>query len=301
MELVKNLRYRTEAPLMDCSNALKESNGDMELAMKLLQKKGQARAMKKHGRETAHGFVVSCVADATAVGGSSAAAGAIISVCSETDFAARNSHFQKVCVAAQRHMKELIEKSKGSVLESAEAATAALQDAAKADVEAAAGVLGENVVVKGVVPVYVPARTEATTATGHPSLVLGCYTHGSVEQPSVGRLVGLVALERMGAEVAVSPDAADTVARHFVATSGEAEEGEENTKQRYKYVHQPFFGASAGENGRVETVGQWLKRNGLRLVKSVVVEFGKEPIIHTPPPMAQQQQQQQQHQQKKQK
>jgi len=83
--LVKELREKTGAGMMDCKRALSETAGDVEHAVDWLRKKGLAAAAKKAGRGAAEGLV------GTAVAGS---AGAVVEVNAETDFVARNETFQ---------------------------------------------------------------------------------------------------------------------------------------------------------------------------------------------------------------
>src|SRR5579871_1125012 len=83
--LVKELREKTGAGMMDCKRALGDSNGDIEAAIDWLRKKGLAAAAKKAGRVAAEGLVgVAC----------QGRAGAVVEVNSETDFVARNEAFQ---------------------------------------------------------------------------------------------------------------------------------------------------------------------------------------------------------------
>src|SRR4030088_790223 len=83
--MVKELRERTGAGMMDCKAALQETNGDMESAVDLLRKKGLAKAAKKAGRIAADGLI------GLAVQGQK---GVVVEVNSETDFVARNDLFQ---------------------------------------------------------------------------------------------------------------------------------------------------------------------------------------------------------------
>jgi elongation factor Ts len=84
-QMVKELRERTGAGMMDCKSALGETAGDMEQAVDLLRKKGKAQAAKKAGRIAADGLV------GLAVKGGK---GVLVEVNSETDFVARNDFFQ---------------------------------------------------------------------------------------------------------------------------------------------------------------------------------------------------------------
>ena len=83
--MVKELRDKTGAGMMDCKAALTETDGDMEKAIDWLRKKGLSKAAKKAGRVAAEGLV-----GVTAAG----KAAAIVEVNSETDFVARNEQFQ---------------------------------------------------------------------------------------------------------------------------------------------------------------------------------------------------------------
>lgn len=84
--LVKELREKTGAGMMDCKKALTETAGDLEAAVDWLRKKGLAAAAKKSGRVAAEGLV------AVATEG---AVGAVVEVNAETDFVARNETFQE--------------------------------------------------------------------------------------------------------------------------------------------------------------------------------------------------------------
>jgi len=84
--LVKELRERTAAGMLDCKNALVEANGDIELAIENMRKNGQAKAAKKAGRIAAEGVILTKVANGVAT---------MMEVNSETDFVARDEGFVK--------------------------------------------------------------------------------------------------------------------------------------------------------------------------------------------------------------
>src|SRR4029450_12392261 len=84
-QMVKELRERTGAGMMDCKAALGETSGEMEQAVDLLRKKGLAKAAKKAGRIAADGLIGLKVDGRKGVG---------VGVNSEPDFAARNELFQ---------------------------------------------------------------------------------------------------------------------------------------------------------------------------------------------------------------
>ncbi len=85
-ELVKNLREKTGAGMMDCKKVLTETDGDMEKAAELLRERGIAKAAKKSGRIAAEGLVATYVAPDKKVG-------SIVEVNAETDFVAKNDEF----------------------------------------------------------------------------------------------------------------------------------------------------------------------------------------------------------------
>ena len=83
--MVKELRDKTGAGMMDCKQALSETNGDMEAAVDWLRKKGLSKAAKKAGRVAAEGLIGAHTAGIK---------GVVVEVNSETDFVARNEQFQ---------------------------------------------------------------------------------------------------------------------------------------------------------------------------------------------------------------
>src|SRR6202034_65664 len=83
--MVKELRDKTGAGMMDCKAALGETGGDLEAAVDWLRKKGLAKAAKKSGRVAAEGLIGVALAATKAI---------VVEVNSETDFVARNDLFQ---------------------------------------------------------------------------------------------------------------------------------------------------------------------------------------------------------------
>ena len=86
--MVKELRERTQAGMMDCKKALKEVDGDMEKAIEFLRKKGLSKAAKKAGRAATEGAVMSYIHSNKRVG-------VLIEVNCETDFVAGTDDFQQ--------------------------------------------------------------------------------------------------------------------------------------------------------------------------------------------------------------
>ena len=85
--MVKDLREKTGAGMMDCKKVLTEADGDMEKAIELLRERGIAKAAKKSDRIAAEGLVLGYVSDDQKVG-------AVVEVNSETDFVAQNDEFR---------------------------------------------------------------------------------------------------------------------------------------------------------------------------------------------------------------
>ncbi len=118
-EMVKQLRDKTGAGMMDCKAALAESNGDMDKAIEILRKKGLASAAKRAGRATNNGMIGHYIH----MGGK---VGVLVEVNCETDFVARTEDFQTlakeiamhVAAAAPQYVKredipaEVLEKEK---------------------------------------------------------------------------------------------------------------------------------------------------------------------------------------------
>ena len=118
-ELVKTLRDKTQAGIMDCKEALKEADGDMEKAVEHLRKKGLATAQKRAGRATSQGQIGSYIH----AGGKM---GVMVEVNCETDFVGRTDQFgtfvhniamhivaaNPVCVRREEMPPEVVEKEK---------------------------------------------------------------------------------------------------------------------------------------------------------------------------------------------
>lgn len=88
-QMVKELRERTGAPMMQCKSALTETDGSIEDAIQLLRKKGLAAAAKKAGRATAEGMVGSYIHAGGKIG-------VLVEVNCETDFVGRTDEFQEL-------------------------------------------------------------------------------------------------------------------------------------------------------------------------------------------------------------
>ncbi len=119
VEQIKELRERTGVSMMSCKDTLKETNGDMEKAIGLLRKKGEAKAAKRAERTTGHGVIISYVHPNNKIG-------TLVHLGCETDFVAKNDDFIELARDIAMHVaasaplytnpeevpNELIEKEK---------------------------------------------------------------------------------------------------------------------------------------------------------------------------------------------
>lgn len=109
--MVKELRERTGAGMMDCKKALSETNGDVEKAIEVLRERGLAAAAKKAGRIAAEGLVVTYIAE-------DKKSGALVEVNCETDFVSANDEFsafaanvaKQVALSNAATVEELVEE-----------------------------------------------------------------------------------------------------------------------------------------------------------------------------------------------
>src|SRR5690349_24560183 len=99
-QLVKDLRERTGAGFSDCRNALAESKGDIERAIDILRRKGQAAAQKKAQREASEGLIGHYIHAGGKIG-------VVVEVNCESDFVARTDDFQKLCHDLAMHIAAL--------------------------------------------------------------------------------------------------------------------------------------------------------------------------------------------------
>jgi elongation factor Ts len=89
IELIKKLRAKTNAGVLDCKNALIDSDGDIDKAIHILRERGIAKATKKMGRETEEGVIMSYIHPGDQLG-------SIVELNCETDFVARTDDFKNL-------------------------------------------------------------------------------------------------------------------------------------------------------------------------------------------------------------
>jgi elongation factor Ts len=168
--MVKDLRESTGAGMMDCKAALTESGGDMQAAQDWLRKKGLSKAAKKAGRVAAEGLIGALTAGKK---------GVVVEVNSETDFVARNEHFQglvKMIAQVALDVGADVEKIKAAKVGSITV------EAAIAD---SIATIGENQSLRRA------AALEVSEG------VVASYVHGAVIE-GAGKLGVIVALESPG-------------------------------------------------------------------------------------------------------
>jgi len=190
--MVKDLREKTGAGMMDCKNALNETNGDIEAAIDWLRKKGLSKAAKKSDRVAAEGLV------AISVKGTR---GVVAEVNSETDFVARNSDFQALA-------KNITGVIVGTGNADVEAVKAAAYPAGGTVAEAIANniaTIGENMTLRRAAVLDVNAGA------------IGAYIHNAISD-GLGKIGVIVALESTGS-ADVLADLGRKIAMHVAAAS----------------------------------------------------------------------------------
>jgi len=175
--MVKDLRDSTGAGMMDCKQALSENDGNMEAAVDWLRKKGLSKAAKKSGRVAAEGLIAALTKGAK---------GVVVEVNSETDFVARNEHFQglvKMIAQVALEVGADVEKIKAAKV-GAITVEAAISDAI--------ATIGENMslrraaaleVSKGVVSSYV--HNAVVEGAGKMGVIVALESPGKAEELAV--------------------------------------------------------------------------------------------------------------------
>lgn len=243
--LVKDLREKTGAGMMDCKKALTETEGDIEAAVDWLRAKGLAAAQKKAGRVAAEGLV------AVAVAGNR---GAVVELNSETDFVARNDDFQALVGA----IADLGLAAGGDI----DALKTARTDAGKTveeALQAAIATIGENMNL----------RRYETLAVDQGAVV--SYVH-SATKPGMGRIGVLVSLESTASADKLA-EIGKQVAMHVAASAPRAtsrDDVDPADVQRERDV----LTAQAKESGRPDNIIEKMVEGRLRKFyeESVLVE-----------------------------
>jgi elongation factor Ts len=190
--LVKALRDKTNAGMMDCKKALMETNGDLEAAVDWLRKKGLSAAAKRSGRIASEGLI------GVAVSGTR---GAIVEVNSETDFVARNAIFQDFVATVARIAVDLQGDPAAIKQSTWPASGRPIGD----ELTHLAATIGENITLR---------RADALSVEEG---IIASYVH-SAQGPGIGRIGVLVALEADRTDQAVA-DLGKKLAMHVAAAN----------------------------------------------------------------------------------
>ncbi|MGH2970809.1 MAG: translation elongation factor Ts [Gaiellaceae bacterium] len=252
--LVKELRERTGAGMMDCKRALQETNGDMEAAIVLLRERGMAQAAKRAGRETTEGKVGYRLAD-------DGSKGTMVAVGCETEPVSNNDEF----LAYAKKVLEIVE-AKGVGAESE------LED----ERVALSGKLGENIAVVG------GARFEAVdgariSAYAHPPAnKFGALVHLRGGDEGLGRNLGMQIVSMrprwIGREDV--PEDVVTAEREIYVNSDEVQSKPEQARDKIVegMLNKRFFGTSVLTDQEwihdsSKSVGQALKDAGAEVLE----------------------------------
>ena len=173
--LVKELREKTGAGMMDSKKALTESDGDMEAAIDWLRAKGIAKAAKKASRVAAEGLVGVA---------SDAKAGAVVEINSETDFVARNAEFQEMVALIAKTGLEL-QKQDPTVEDLANTTLSSVNKSVEDHIKDKVATIGENMTLRRFQKLSVKNGVVAT------------YVHNNAA-PGMGKIGVLAAMESEG-------------------------------------------------------------------------------------------------------
>ena len=167
--MVKDLREKTGAGMMDCKAALNETAGDLEAAVDWLRTKGLAKAAKKAGRVAAEGLIGLAAGEKEA---------ALVEVNSETDFVARNDTFQEMV----RTIAADALKAKGDIDKLAKAAYGGGKISVADYLKEMIGSIGENMTLRRSAYLSIKNGTVAS------------YMHNTIS-PGLGKIGVIVAIE----------------------------------------------------------------------------------------------------------
>ena len=222
--MVKELRERTQAGMMDCKKALNAVDGDMEKAIEYLRENGLAKAAKKADRVAAEGLVK----EAISADGKTAA---IVEINSETDFVAKNDQF----VTFVNQVAELVLNSDVADVEALKA-LAWPEDASKTVGDVLTekiAVIGENLTIRR----FAKVTTEGTLAS---------YTHGG------GKIVAIV---EIGAEGEKAHEVGRNVAMQVAAVNPEFVSTAEVSEEKKNHEKEILMHQAMNENpGKPENI-----------------------------------------------
>jgi elongation factor Ts len=234
-QMVKDLREKTGAGMMDCKTALTETNGDMEAAVDWLRTKGLAKAAKKAGRVAAEGLI------GIAEDGRRAA---IVELNSETDFVSRNAQFQSLVKSVAAAALKT-----GGRLDEVLAAPLSGGKSVEEAVTGAVATIGENMTLRRAAVLSVDEG------------VVASYVHAAAA-PGVGKIGVLVGLKSAG-DAGKLTALGKQIAMHIAAASPLAvsvDRLDPETVSRERSV----FAEQARESGKPENIIEKMVEGRLR-------------------------------------
>ena len=241
--LVKELREKTGAGMMDCKKALGETAGDVEKAVDWLRTKGLSAASKKAGRVAAEGLV-GVAADGTR--------GAVVEVNAETDFVGRNDQFQKFVAAATK----LALDNGGDLAKVAAAPFPGTGRDVQGELTNLIATIGENMSLR--------RAASLSVSDG----VVVAYTHNAVA-PDLGKIGVLVALESTGDKAKLGT-LGKQLAMHVAATNPQSltvADLDQAAIERERAV----LAEKAGQQGKTAEIVAKMVEGGLRKFHQEVV------------------------------
>lgn len=241
--LVKELREKTGAGMMDCKKALGEVQGDLEKAVDWLRTKGLSAAAKKAGRVAAEGLV------GVITGGNR---GAVIEVNAETDFVGRNEIFQKFVATAARAALD----TGGDMTKIAAAPFPGTGRDMQGELTHLIATIGENMSLR---------RTASISVSDG---VVAAYVHNAVA-PDLGKIGVLVALESTGDKAKLSA-LAKQLAMHVAAANPQSltvADLDQAAIERERAV----LAEKAGQTGKAADIIAKMVEGGLRKFHQEVV------------------------------
>jgi elongation factor Ts len=263
--MVKELRERTAAGMMDCKKALVEAEGDMELAIENMRKSGAVKAAKKAGRIAAEGVVKTKIANGVAV---------LVEINSETDFVAKDASFLAFA-------NQVVDVAHAGEFNTAEALLAAKYDAELTVEEARANLIskiGENINVRRSVVVkgdnmasYIHGGTIGVVTVlkgGDEALAKKIAMHVAAAKPEFVTPedvpASVVEKERaIQVEIAVNSGKPQEIAEKMVVGRMKKFTGEVSLTGQ-AFIMEPS-----------KTVGQLLKEEGAEVVTFIRIEVGE--------------------------
>jgi elongation factor Ts len=251
--LVKELRDRTGAPMMDCKRALQEANGSMEEAIRLLREWGAASAAKRAGRETPEGLVLSRVENGV---------GSLVAIGCETEPVSKNEEFRAFVehvldAAFSTYMAEKI-------------------DELEAEREELIAKIGENIAIVGTATFEAVDGAVIESYVHPPANKIGVLTQVRGGSPELGRKIAMHIAASAPRWVGREDVPEETVAaeRDIYAASDEVQSKPEQAREKIVagMVNKRFFAAQVLTeqpwiHDTAKTVGQVLEEEGAEVLE----------------------------------